>query len=152
METLAARILGATRKGFFRARPLFEPYRSVSESDLANLEQKLGVAFPPSLKSWLLRAGFGDINEQLSFRAEWFNRVDRGQLEGHVIFAQDDCGNFYAYSPDSGAIFFIRRSAHEYAQIATEFSEFLGAFEQHRFELQDWTDKLQVMPYDWTAV
>ena len=152
MDALVERFLAATRKKFFCRRPVFEKYREATEDDLGEIEQRVGAMLPSCLRLWLLLAGFGDLNEELSFRAEWFNAIDRGRLKGYVIFAQDDGGHFYAFSPVSGAIFFIRRSAPEYALIAGDFVAFMDAFETHGFELQKWTDSLESLPYEWTAV
>ena len=110
MEAFVARFLAATRKSLFRSKPIFESYRNADEADLAEIERHVGVTLPPSLRVWLLRAGFGDLNEEISFRAEWFSAVDRGPLKGHVIFAQDIGGNFYSFGPGSGAIHFISQA------------------------------------------
>jgi hypothetical protein len=149
MHELSTRILSARRKRLFRSTPLFEPHHSASESDLAQLEHELGCHLPASLRTWLLAAGFGDINDHLSFRREWFSSIDRGELEGHVIFAQDDLGNFYSFSPTDGAVHYISRSAPEFALMATNFSTFLQELESRQFELQAWAEDLNVSPYHW---
>ena len=151
MEAFVERLLTASRKTLFRTKAIFEPYRAVEESDIAAIERIVAVSLPSSMRQWLLRAGFGDLNGELSFRAEWFSVIDRGQLQGHVIFAQDQSGNFYAFSPSSGIIHFIDRSASEYAEIAGNFDEFMEGFESHGFELQDWPNSLNALPYDWAV-
>jgi hypothetical protein len=149
MHELSARILSAQRKRLFRSTPLFKPHQSASESDLAKLERELGCQLPASLRTWLLTAGYGDINNHLSFRGEWFSLIDRGELKGHVIFAQDDLGNFYSFSPSEGAVHYISRSAPEFALMATDFSKFLQKLESQQFEVQAWAEGLNASPYHW---
>ena len=138
MHELSARILSARRKRPFGTSPLFEPYRPVTEPDLVKLERELGCELPTGLRAWLLAAGYGDINERLSFRKEWFSSIDLGELEGHVIFARDDLGNFYSFAPSGEAVHYICRSAPEFALMATDFSAFLHEPEQRSFELEPW--------------
>ena len=104
MHDLAARFLNTTRKKWFRVRPLFEAYKPITASEVERIEAKVGAALPEDLKAWLLAVGYGDVDETLSFRYEWFFAVEQGQLRGVVSFAQDERGNFYAYSPNDGRI------------------------------------------------
>ena len=149
IENIAARILAGKRKRFFWCKPLFSRHASVFESDLTAVENELGCQLPKDLRSWLLIAGFGDVNDKLSFRREWFNVIDRGQLKGHVYFAQDILGNFYSFSTADGAIHFVSRSAPEYAELASGFLAFLEEFEMRGFILEEWTDGLSTLPYEW---
>lgn len=151
MDALIERLLKASRNTFFGKKAIFEPYLRVDEADIAALERRLGVSLPTSLSEWLLRLGFGDLNDELSLRTEWFDVIDRGQLRGHVTFAQDQSGNFYAFCPSSSIIHFIDRSAPQYARIACDFKEFMEGFELHDFKLQDWTDGLDMRSYDWAS-
>jgi hypothetical protein len=147
MEPLFARILNARRKRFFGSKPLFEPHEAAT--DIATVEAKVGASLPEALKTWLAAAGYGDINEVLSFRSEWFNVIDRGELKGHVIFAQDLLGNFYSFAPADGSIHFICRSAPEYAFLAKHFAEFLEKLERRNFQLEEWTNGLTAQRYEW---
>ena len=149
MRDLADRILSRTRKGWLRSRPLFEPHRAVSESDLAQVEAKV-KELPSDLEAWLLAVGYGDIDGDLSFRAEWFNEVDRGDAKGAVIFAQDILGNFYAYAPEREIIFFSR-STPEYAILAPSFREFMEELERRDFKVMDWVESIVLLPYHWGA-
>jgi len=149
MDALASRILSARRKRLFGSAPLFEPYKRVTEAELTDLERQLHCSLPEGLRAFLLTAGYGDINEVFSLRKEWFNVIDHGELTGHVIFAQDDLGNFYAFSPIDGGIHFICRSSPEYAFMAEGFNTFLQEFEQRAFQLEAWTDSLNALPYHW---
>lgn len=151
MDAFIDRLLSASRKTLFGKKAIFEPYHEIGDEDLAAIERKVESTLPRALKDWLLRAGFGDLNDELSFRAEWFSTIDRGPLKGHVIFAQDQSGNFYAFSPISGAIYFIARSAPEYAHISPDFAAFMEGFESHGFQVQDWTNSLEALPYDWAV-
>ena len=147
MEPLFTRILSAQRKHLFGSKPLFEKYRAAS--DVANIETKIGASLPATLKAWLAAVGYGDLNEVLSFRSEWFNIIDRCELKGHVIFAQDIVGNFYSFARADGAIHFISRSAPEFAFLAKHFGAFMEELEQRNFQLEEWTGSLKPQRYDW---
>ena len=147
MEPLFARILHARRKRLFGSKPIFESYAPAT--DIANVEARIGMSLPKTLRAWLEAAGYGDINGVLSFRSEWFSLIDRGELKGHVMFAQDILGNFYAFAPADGTVHFICRSAPEYAVLAKHFGAFLEELEQRDFQLEGWTDSLKPQRYEW---
>ena len=70
MEALAERILSGRRKRLLGSKPL--SYAIVQfPHGLRQLEAELGIQFPESLQRWLLLVGYGDVKEDLSFRAEW---------------------------------------------------------------------------------
>jgi hypothetical protein len=147
MESVFARILNTRRKRFLGSKPLFEPHKAAT--DIPDVEARVGASLPERLSAWLLAAGYGDINEVLSFRSEWFSVIERGELKGHVMFAQDILGNFYSFSPADGAIHFICRSAPEYAFLAKHFGAFLEELERRDFQLEAWTNSLDAQRYDW---
>jgi hypothetical protein len=151
MQTLINRILSAKRKRLVGSKPVFEPYAPVAEKDIASLEQEMECALPASLKTWLLQAGYGDFNEEFSLRKEWFKIIDRGELKGHVFFAQDDLGNFYSFSPENGSVHCVSRSEPKFSLIAGDFSAFLEELERQSFRLQNWVESAKEMPYDWSA-
>jgi hypothetical protein len=149
MSDLLGRIFRSKKKKWLGVGSIFEPYEKVLETDIADLEFRLREKLPSVLRDWLLMAGYGDINTVLSFRKDWFRVIDRGALKGHIVFAQDDLGNFYSFSPIDGAIHFICRSAPQYAYMAKDFRSFLEEFERRAFNLQEWISLLEVLPYDW---
>ena len=149
-EALVNRLLNASRKGIFRSRQIFEPYKTAGDTGLDAIERDIGVSLPASLRTWLLKAGFCDLDE-IGFRREFFRVIDRGALSGHIVFAVDVGGNFYTFNPDDGCISFISRSAPEYAVMANNFTSFMEGLETHDFRLQAWTDELKAMPYDWAV-
>jgi hypothetical protein len=151
MRDVADRILSQKRKSWFRSRPLFEPHRTVSESDLAQVEGQVNAKLPADLKTWLLAIGYGDIDGDLSFRAAWFKNVDRGEAKGAVIFAQDTLGNFYAYKPQDEHILLFSRSSPEYAVLAPSFRAFMEELERRDFKVLDWVESVALLPYDWGA-
>ena len=151
MRALAERLLTRTRKKWFRTRQLFESYAPVSAADLERVEQEVGSNLPADLRDWLLAVGYGDIDESLSFRYEWFRSFEQGHLKGAVFFAQDDLGNFYAYLPSDESIIFFYRSAPEYAVLAPSFRSFMEELEGRDFELGEWVDSLATLPYPWDA-
>ena len=149
MDPLVARISTAKRKRLFGSKPIFEPHKPTSASELRQIEEEIACALPEDLRTWLLEAGFGDFNEIFALRQEWFRVVDRGPLKGHVMFAQDILGNFYSFSPADGRIHFICRSAPEYALMAKDFHSMLEELERRSFNLQEWVDHLPSLPYEW---
>jgi hypothetical protein len=149
MEALLSRVLSTKRDGSLSPKPIFEPYKPAA--DLEEVEARIGTSLPASLKAWLMAAGYGDLNDVLSFRSQWFNAIDTGELRGHVIFAQDDLGNFYSFSPVDGTIHFISRSAPEFVALATDFESFVSELEKRDFRLREWTDSLEVRRYSWRA-
>ena len=147
-DALLKIVLAASRKGVFRSRPVFKPHRKTLPSELLALEQKLGIPLPAELRDWLLAAGYGDIDEVLSFREDWFNALSSGPLEGGVVFAQDDLGNFYAFDA-RGRIYFLDRSEPVFGMLASDFSSFLKELIDRDYKLGDWTDTLETQPCTW---
>lgn len=110
MQDLADRCLLARRKRWLRTRPVVAQRALPSERELLSLEQRIGCALPSDLRGWLSIVGFCDIDDELSFRAEWFDALDPGHLAGAVLFAQDILGRFYGFMPTDGRIVFFARS------------------------------------------
>lgn len=151
MREITERILHKTRSKWFRVRPIFEPFQPVDASEIERIEIKVGCALPHELKAWLLAVGYGDVDEVLSFRYEWFHVIDKGHLTGSVIFAQDNLGSFYAYSGENGNIHYFERSSANYATVAPNFGVFMEQLEQRDFKLSEWMDTLELLPYEWRA-
>jgi len=151
VSALFTRVLAAKRKRLLGDSPVFEPYEAAFAPNLAELESRIACRLPASLRAWLLQAGYGDLNEELSLRAEWFSVLDRGPLKGHILFAQDILGNFYSFSPANGEIHYVCRSAPEYAFMAPDFGVFLEELESRSFDLKKWIGSLEVSPYAWDA-
>ena len=151
MYAFAERLKARSRKGWLRTRPLFQRYAPVALADLVGIESEISTGLPNDLREWLLEVGYGDINENLSFRQEWFRPVEQGHLRGAIVFAQDGLGNFYAFSPADESIIFFSRSAPEYAILAPSFRSFVEQLERRDFKLNQWTDALAMSPYSWTA-
>lgn len=101
IQTLASIALSTTRKGFFRSKPVLCERSEVSRQDIRALEAQLGVALPEPLQAWLLAAGYGNLDDELSLHCAWFAPIEKGELAGGAMFAQDILGNFYAF--DLGA-------------------------------------------------
>jgi hypothetical protein len=146
MRDIAERVLSRSRKRWFRSKPLFEHHKPVSATDLVRIEEKVNAALPEDLKAWLLAVGYGDIDEDLSFRSEWFQQVEQGELKGAVLFAQDSLGNFYAYMPKDERIIFFSQS--EYAILALGFRAFMEELEHRDFKVLEWVESVSAIPYD----
>jgi hypothetical protein len=151
MQAFAERILALRRGALFGSKPLWEPYRTVSAAGIEQVECRVEAKLPPDLSAWLLAVGYGDLDEQLSFRAEWFTKVDQGELQGAVVFAQDVLGNFYASAAASGTVVFFSRSAPEYAVLADSFASFMAELESHDFKVIEWAESAPSLPYAWAT-
>ncbi|MEK8035049.1 SMI1/KNR4 family protein [Ideonella sp. DXS29W] len=122
----------------------------MSEADIELVERHIETELPQDLKAWLLAVGYGDLDEALSFRSEWFKKVEQGELKGAVVFAQDELGNFYGFLA-SGAIVFFSRSAPEYAVLASGFASFMAELEARDFKVVQWAGSVPALPYAWDA-
>jgi hypothetical protein len=151
VRDIADRLLERQRKGWLRSRPLFQPYAHASGPEIAKVEGKVGAPLPASLAAWLATVGFGDIDEDLSFRAEWFSVVEQGELKGVVFFAQDTLGNFYGYHPVDERIVFFSRSEPGHAVLAQSFREFLEELERRDWKIMDWVGSIPLLPYEWAG-
>ena len=151
MRDVVDLLLQARRKSWLRSRPVFEPYASASSAELARVQHYLGSSSPPDLIEFLAAAGYGDIGEELAFRAEWFKPVESGQLKGAVQFAQDILGNFYAVVPGSGRIIFFSRSEPAYAVLAASFRAFMEELARREYKIIEWVDSLSLQPYEWQS-
>jgi hypothetical protein len=148
MQALADRVLSKTRKNWLRTRPVFRPFKPVDPAELERVEAKVGARLPEDLRAWLQAVGYGDVDDVLSFRYDWFHTIDQGHRGGAGIFAQDELGNFYAFTPKDGAIHFFARSSPEYVTVAPTFRAFMEELERRDFKLLEWMDNLALLPYD----
>lgn len=103
---------------------------------------------PDDLCSWLLAIGYGDIDEEISFREEWFFAIEHGKLKGGATFAQDVLGDFYAFDA-LGQIYYLSRSQSVFAIISGGFIEFIEELIWRDYKLVDWVGVLNVQPYEW---
>jgi hypothetical protein len=149
IDMLAKTILSATKKGFFRPKPIFEAYAALSPDELIAVERDAGVTLPDELRRWLLTVGYGDVAEELSFRKEWLTSIRTGQLKGSIIFAQDIRGNFYAVDSLHGHIYYLSRSEPAFARLAESFLTFMEELIRREYKLIAWTDAIESHKYDW---
>lgn len=149
LESLAKTVLSASRKGFLRSKSVFKPHAATSTRELSELAEEIGIPLPNDLQVWLLAVGYGDIDEELSFRREWFARIESGQLKGGARFAQDILGNFYAFNSDE-RIIFLSRSQSAYAVMSKGFLEFIDELVRRDYKLIDWVNTLETQWYDWS--
>lgn len=151
MREVIERLLTAKRTGWFRPRPVFEPYAPATTEDFAAAEARVGRALPEDLKSFLSLVGFGDVGEDLGFRKEFFSSVEEGQFKGGTQFAQDILGNFYAFPPDDGRVLFFSRSEPGFTVLAPSFLAFLEELQRRDYKLIEWVDSVELSPYAWSA-
>lgn len=115
------------------------------------IEGRVRAPLPEALRTWLRALGYGDLDQALSFRYDWFQVVEYGHLSGAVIFAQDDLGNFYAYAPADGSVVVFSRSSRAYAVLAPSFMGFIEELERRDFKLGRWVDGVHLLLYDSNA-
>jgi len=148
VDMLAKTVLSASRKGLLRKKPVFKPHVATSSAELSKLEGEIGTPLPNDLRNWLLAVGYGDIDDELSFRREWLASIESGQLKGSARFAQDILGNFYAFDA-SGRIFFLSRSEPAFAAMSKGFLEFIEELVRRDYKLVDWVNTLETQKYEW---
>jgi hypothetical protein len=148
IDGLTKTVLSASRKGLLRRKPIFKPYATTSSDELSKLEEEIGTPIPSDLRKWLLAVGYGDIDEELSFRRDWFARIESGELKGSARFAQDILGNFYAFD-SSGRIYYLCRSEPVFAEISKGFLEFVDELARRDYKLVDWVGTLETQKYEW---
>ena len=148
IDKLAKAVLSASRKGLFRSKPVFKAYAQVSPDELGYLERRIGTPIPSLLRNWLLALGYGDINEEMSFRDEWFAPIEKGQLKGGARFAQDVLGNFYAFDA-FGQIYFLSRSEPVFAEMSKDFLAFARELVRRNYKLCNWIEALETQKYEW---
>ncbi|MBI1175114.1 MAG: hypothetical protein GC139_07585 [Sideroxydans sp.] len=148
MKKLIDTILSGKRKRFLRSRPIYQTSARVSEMDLLMIARKMECKLPLGLSKWLLAAGYGDIENSLSFRKDWFCLIGHGPLNGNLAFAQDELSNIYAYDPKDGVIYFISSDNRSYARMTDDFCSFLQELVQRDYNLAAWRDSLALQHYD----
>lgn len=148
IEKLAATVRSASRIGLLRTKPVFRPYAATSSVEFGKLEEEIGTPLPNDLRDWLLALGYGDLDEELSFRREWLASIDTGHLKGGARFAQDALGNFYAFDPQ-GCVFFLSRSESVFAMMSNDFRAFIEELVRRDYKLADWLNTLETQRYDW---
>ena len=141
MDKIAKTILSAKRRRFLSSRPVFERSAPVSEAELFRLAKGLNFKFALGLSKWLLLAGYGDIDQNLSFREEWFSVING---DGHVAFAQDIAGNRYAFNPKDGSIYYICSPEMVAVQVSDDFSSFLQELIRRDYQLQEWMGSISI--------
>lgn len=146
VEEIADRFLAGRRKSSLCRKPLFNAFEAYRRPMTI---RDAVVALPKSVEAFLSKTGYGDVADVLSFRIEWVQQIEVGELAGHVIFAQDDCGNYYATSIANDRVYFLARSSPEYALMGESFAGFLEELERRDFALDVWTNSLELKPYAW---
>jgi len=144
MDEIAKAILSAKRKKFLRSRPVFEHHASVSEAGLYRIATGLNFKFTPGLARWLLLAGYGDIDQALSFREEFFSIINGGPLDGHVSFAQDSAGNRYVFDPAGSGIYCLPSSGRAALKMSGDFSSFMKELVRRDYHLIGWMEGISV--------
>ena len=145
MKKLIDTVLTDKRKRFLIKKPIYQTSSRVNEMDLFRIAKKLDCKLSVGLSKWLLTAGYGDIEQSLSFREDWFCLLENGPLQGKVAFAQDNKENTYAYDPKDGAIYFVGQGG--YARMTDDFNQFLEELVKRKYDLAGWRDSLQLQHY-----
>lgn len=148
INELTKTVLSASRKGLLRRKPIFKPYAATFSDELSKVEQEIGALMPNDLRNWLLAVGYGDIDDELSFRRDWFARIESGKLTGGARFAQDILGNFYAFD-SSGRIFYLCRSEPVFSAVSENFLKFIEELIRRDYKLIDWVNSIETQKYEW---
>jgi hypothetical protein len=145
MQNTIKIILAAKRKHFLISKPVFHFFAPAAEMDLFMTAQKLEKKLAVSLSQWLRTAGYGDINETLIFRNDYFACISHGALTGCVTFARDEVGNSYAFKPEDGSIYYISLHECAYARISDNFMSFLQELIKRDYNLAQWRETLPMV-------
>jgi len=148
MQNTIKTVLSAKRKSFLSSKPIFHYLAPATEMDLFMTARRLDCKLTVGLCQWLRAAGYGEINDTLIFRPEYFAIITHGALSGYVTFAHDDAGNAYAFKPKEGAIYFI--SVHEcaYARMSDDFLHFMQELIRREYNLAAWRESLTMVNDD----
>ncbi len=146
MQNTIKTILSAKRKSFLSSKPIFHHYAPATEMNLFMTARKLDCKLMVGLCQWLRAAGYGDINDTLIFRDEYFSTITQGALTGYITFARDEVGNAYAFKPREEAIYFISAHEHAYAPMADSFLAFLQELIRRDYNLAQWRESLKMIP------
>jgi len=147
VDVVFEKLRNAKRKALWRFRPMWKLHATASAEALDSVGMKLGAAIPNDLRTFLLQFGFGDLNDELSFRRDWFVCIEHGPLLGHIVFGQDDRGNLYTVDPNSGAVHYIDRFEPGYRPLAPSFAAFLEEASSRSFEVVAWAESGVLAPY-----
>lgn len=145
-------VLSAKRKRFLSRKPIYQTSARASEMGLFKVAQQLECKLTLGLSKWLLEAGYGDIDGNLSFREDWFCLVSHPPLSSLVAFAHDNLDNIYAYDPKDDVIYFIAADNSGYARLADDFCSFLNEMIKRDYDLLSWRDSLTLEKFDTTAL
>jgi hypothetical protein len=137
----------ATQKTLFGRKPMWRKHASTSAEEMRQVGVKLQLELPNELVQFLVEFGFGDIDDELSFRKEWLRKLEVSPLAGHLMFGQDERGNFYTADPQMGAIHFMSRSEPGYCRLASNFGEFLEEAAARGFKMAEWAEAQPLVPY-----
>jgi len=138
MDEIVKIILLAKRRRFLLNRPIYKLHHSTSEAGLFRLATELNFKFALGLSKWLRLAGYGDIDESLTFREEYFSKIDGGSLGILVTFARDPAGNQFAFSLNDGTIYLIHHPDLLKVRLSDSFISFLQELIRRDYQLHDW--------------
>jgi hypothetical protein len=68
-------------------------------------------------------------------------------LRGGVIFARDECANYYVFD-DSGKIYYFAGDDHAFAFIANNFLEFMEELTRRNYKLDEWMSSIKTQAYE----
>ena len=148
MQNTIKTILSDKRKSFLSSKPVFHYFAPATEMDLFMTARRLDCKLAVGLCQWLRAAGYGDINDTLIFRPEYFSTITHGTLSGYITFAHDEAGNAYAFKPKEGAIYFISLHESAYARMSDDFLHFMQELIRRDYNLAAWRELLTMVKDD----
>jgi hypothetical protein len=138
MDEIVKIILSGKRRRFLLNHPIYKLHQSTSEARLFRLATELNFKFTLELSKWLRLAGYGNIDEALIFREEYFSKIDGGPLGFLVTFARDPAGNHFAFSLTDGTIYLVRQPDLLKTRLSDSFTSFLQELIRRDYQLNDW--------------
>jgi len=151
MRNLTDRIKQETRKKFiFWEESTFKAVEAISKEQLDELESSLAFKFPLKVKMLLIELGHGYINDFLIHGVDGIHQLDEenGKIAGFFCFASDDCGNQFAFSPESKDCDLIYYCCHDpagYNIAANNAEDLLGILIDSGFNIKNHVSKLELL-------
>ncbi|MDO5692954.1 MAG: hypothetical protein Q4G70_10830 [Pseudomonadota bacterium] len=133
---------------WLKSVPAFQQYKATTPCQLDQAELRLKQKLPGELRQWLLIMGFGDLSDCIAIREEWLEELTDAPVAGHVVFAQDELGDWLTWQPSAESIWLVSRSLRGYGKLSEGFRAFIEELVDRRFHWQQWTDSLELTPIE----
>jgi hypothetical protein len=154
MNLVINTIKNATKKKLvFGIKPIYEKISDTTSEMLESVERQYQFQFPPELRQSLESLGSCRINDcfYLHSVAEIypFSKMDT-KLLGHIVFASDDVGNYFAFDPREGSheIFYCSHDPAGFAFVAKDVENLFTLLIDAKFEIDRVVEDLKLVELD----